>query len=118
MRPARATLHLAMLCALLGCRRGAKRELSDSTFVATMAQLRKIERDTTLDDSARSAARHLVLRSQHVTPEQLERTAGALADNPEHALAVWGAIDRRLRAKAQAPALPRRRSMHKAAATG
>jgi hypothetical protein len=101
MRLARAILHATMLAGLTayaGCRRAAPTGMSDSTFVATMADLRRIERDTTLNDSGRASARREALRTHRVTPGELERAARALAENPRRALTVWEAIDRRVTA--------------------
>jgi hypothetical protein len=72
-----------------------RRVVSDSTFVATMADLRRIGADTTMDSTSRDSARAAILRKRQLTPQELERAARALADDPEHALAVWQKIEER-----------------------
>jgi hypothetical protein len=73
--------------------------VSDSTFIAAMAALRRIGADTLMDSTARDSARKVVLRRYRLTPERLEQAARALADDPDHALAVWRAIEERQRGK-------------------
>ncbi len=71
--------------------------MSDSTFVATMAELQKIQEDPLLDSAAQAAARTRVLQSRGLTPVTLERAARALASDPEHAAEIVQAIDRQAR---------------------
>ncbi|HEX8851456.1 MAG TPA: hypothetical protein VF761_18150 [Gemmatimonadaceae bacterium] len=68
--------------------------VSDSAFVATMADLRRLE-GTPSDSMAMSAARRRVLQQRGLTGDQLERAARALAADPERATAVFEAIQRR-----------------------
>jgi hypothetical protein len=98
MRGAAAVHAIVLVMALAACDRGeASAGMSDSTFVATMAELRKIQEDPTLDSAAQAAARTRVLQSRGLTPEELERAARALADDPAHAAEVVQAIDRQAR---------------------
>jgi hypothetical protein len=67
--------------------------MTDSTFVATMAALRHIERDEQLDSAARTTARATTLQERDLTPEELERAARALASDPARAETLWARID-------------------------
>ena len=75
---------------------GPPADVDDSTFVATMVELHQVDSMRTRDTAAISAARRAVLVKRGVTAERLERTARALADDPERASALWGAINSRL----------------------
>jgi hypothetical protein len=77
--------------------------VSDSTFVATIAELRRIQNDASLDSARRVQTRQAVLQRRGLTPDRLEQAARALAGDPERAVAVWQAIDRR--ATGPAPAI-------------
>jgi hypothetical protein len=66
----------------------------DSTFVATMADLRRAEA-TTSDTTALAASRRRILQQRGLTAARLEQAARALGDDPERALAIWQAIERR-----------------------
>jgi hypothetical protein len=66
----------------------------DSTFVATMADLRRVEA-TAENTSELAASRRRILQQRGLTAEQLESAARALGDDPERALAIWRAIDKR-----------------------
>ncbi len=70
--------------------------MSDAAYIATMADLRIVQVDSTLTEPARAAARTAVLAKHGVSADQLEATATALAANPTHVIAVWKAIDKRL----------------------
>ena len=90
-------LALALLLALSACRRAEPRVgVSDSVFVATMAELRKVQANQTLDSAQRAAARRAALQKQKLTPAQLEQAAASLASDPERAALVWTEIDRRV----------------------
>lgn len=79
-----------------GCRRGEiVSGVTDSTFVAAMSELRRVESAPTRDSASRAAARAAVLQRQGLTPAELERAARALAGDPERATEIWRAIDRR-----------------------
>ena len=90
-------IHAALIVCLgtAGCHRGEiVAGVSDSTFVRTMAALRRVNSDAALDSAARASARAAVLQREGLTPDQLERAASALADDPERAGALFAAIDR------------------------
>jgi hypothetical protein len=94
-----ALVAVMLIAGAAGCRQDrSSAGISDSTFVATIAQLHALNADPSLDSAGRAAAREAVLREQGVTGEALERAARAMAADPEHALAVWTAIDQRVRA--------------------
>ena len=94
----------ALLVWSAGCHRdGATLGISDSTFVTTIARLHAINADTLLDSTARATKRALVLREQGVTADSLERAARAMSADPQHALAVWSAIQERVRAPHRNP---------------
>ena len=91
------TVHLALSLWIGGCRRGAGApDVTDSTFVAAVAQLRRITFDSTLDSAGKAAARRGVFAKYKATPAELERTARAMARDPDRAVAIWRAIDARL----------------------
>ena len=88
---------LLLLCvALAGCRqRDIVPGVSDSLFVATMADLRRLQ--VPVGDSAVLASRRRqVLQQRGLTSEQLERAGQALATDPDRAVALFQAIDRRV----------------------
>lgn len=68
--------------------------MTEEEFVQTMAELRRIEQDFTLDSAARTTARRNTLQERDLSPEELEAAARALAEaDPDHALKVWERID-------------------------
>ena len=97
----RFTLVLALMLTAIapagGCRRRAEiiEGVSDSAFVATMAELRRLDASaaTTTDSAARASARAAVLQRRGLTRVQLERAAAALADDPKRAQELFAAID-------------------------
>lgn len=93
----RSLVTLATLGALnAGCRREALSSgISDSTFVAVMADLKRVQDGPGMDSATRAARRTEILRSRGLTPEQLEAAARVLARNPTRAQTVWQAVDRR-----------------------
>ncbi|NUO65374.1 MAG: hypothetical protein HOQ11_12365 [Gemmatimonadaceae bacterium] len=96
-RHSRRFPHWALLlaCVVCGCRKGdIVPGVSDSAFVATMAELRRI--DAPPSDSAASAARRRVLQQRGLTGDQLERAGRALAADPDRATALFEAIQRRM----------------------
>src|SRR5918912_1104497 len=109
MRRAESVLPIAALLAALAgpaCSRPTTQpEVSDSTFVAVMSELRRIETDTSMDSTMRDSMRKVTLRRRRLTPETLERAARALASEPERAVAVWKSIERHLN---KSPARPAR----------
>ena len=97
MRPAIVGRALLVLAGLAACRRAElPGGMSDSAFVATMAELRRVNEDRAVDSAARARRREAVLLRRRVTPEQLEQAAEVLANDPARASAVWQAIDRRV----------------------
>jgi len=65
----------------------------DSTFVATLSDLRRIETDTSLDVTMRDSTRRLILRRHKVTSTQLEAAARILAQSPARASDLWRQIE-------------------------
>ena len=89
---------VALAMALAACEGGESLAgVSDSTFVQTMAELRIVHGRAEIDSAARAAALDSILQRRGLTPEQLEQAARALAEDPERALELWRAIDRRVR---------------------
>jgi hypothetical protein len=90
-----------------GCKnRPRPGDLTDSTFVAVMAELRRAVQpggaETTRDSAGRQAVRDSILRKYHASAATVERTASHLADRPAHANEILQAIDRKVEALAQA----------------
>ena len=90
-----ATSVMLFVMAATGCRGGGAPGLGmpDSTFVATLNDLRRIETDTSLDVTMRDSTRRLILRKHKVTAEQLEKAARALAQSPARASDLWRRIE-------------------------
>ncbi len=95
---------MLMTLGLGACLWGNGGPLSDSVYVSTMAELRAVEVDTLLTAAARAPARTAILAKHGVSAEELVATAENLAKNPDHAIAVWKAIDRKV---TQQPAQPK-----------
>ena len=86
-------VHGLVLCGIAACRPGALAGgISDSTFVAVMSELRKVNTADGLDSARRALARDSVLQSRDLTAAQLERAARALGEDPDRSLAVWQQI--------------------------
>lgn len=68
--------------------------VSDSAFVATMAELRRAEGSTT-DTVALAAVRRRILQQRGLTVEQMDRAARALANDPKRASDLFVEIDKR-----------------------
>ena len=78
------------------CRRSQLADgVSDSTYVAVMAALKRVQDAPGLDSAQRAARRDSILQSRGLTPAQLEAAAQELAENPGRAQTVWQAIERR-----------------------
>ena len=89
-RYSRAFLLLA--CATVACaRHDIVPGVSDSTFVATMADLRRLDA-TGSDTATKAAARRAILRQRGLTVEQLDRAGRALANDPNRAADLFDAI--------------------------
>jgi len=69
--------------------------VSDSTFVATLAELKRVNDTPVSDTTERAALRASILQRRGLTPARLEQAAAELARNPAHAQAVWKAVERR-----------------------
>lgn len=92
----RHVLVLAMVMAGVGCTRGEiVSGVSDSTYVAAMTELRKVQTNPTLDSLGRAAARRAVLQRRGLTADKLERAAAALARDPDRASRLFTAIEER-----------------------
>jgi hypothetical protein len=93
----RSIFILAALAALAtGCRREALSSgISDSTFVAVMAELKGVHDVPGLDSAQQAARRAEILQRHRLTPAQLETAARVLAQNPTRAQTVWQAVERR-----------------------
>src|SRR5688500_9234550 len=92
-------VHRGVLLAVaaLACGRGEIVDgVSDSTFVAALADLPRIRADPLLDDAARDSARRHALQSRGLTVEQMDRAALELADDPERARELLQAVRVRL----------------------
>jgi len=107
----RATAGVLLVgLALAGCRRDHSADLGipDSTFVATLGELRRTETDTSLDVTMRDSTRRMILRHHKVTPAQLEHAARRLATSPTRASDLWRKVENP--ARATPPAAPKPRS--------
>ncbi len=67
----------------------------DTSFVATMAELRAVGANRQLDSAARAAARTAVLQRRGLTVAALEARARTIATDPRRAAAVWDAVNKR-----------------------
>ena len=86
---------LILACAIVGCARGdIVPGVSDSAFVAAMAELRRAQGSTT-DTVALAAMRQRILQQRGLTVEQLDRAGRALANDPQRAADLFDAIDKR-----------------------
>ena len=80
---------------MVACRQGdLAAGVSDSTFVATMTALTRINQEEAGDSASRAAARDSVLQSRGLTRDDLERAAKALEDDPARAAELWIRIGR------------------------
>src|SRR5215210_7415695 len=95
-RPASFALHLILALPVVAaaCARGDLVDgVSDSAFVTTMAELRRVQNDATLDSARRANARAKALQGRGLSPDQLEAAAKALAHEPARAVEIWRAIE-------------------------
>ena len=82
---------------VMGCdRRGGGSGLDDSTFVAAMADLRRVHADSAISVAERDSARRKILQGRGLTPAELDKHARALAEDPERAVLVWQALERKM----------------------
>lgn len=94
---------LLAVTALAACRRATRGGMNDSTFVATMAELQRIQENEELDSASRTAARQRVLQGRGLTAEAVELKARALARDPEHAAKVFQAVENKVVELARPP---------------
>ncbi len=87
---------LIALAAVTGCQGSrSSNGVSDSTFVAVLADLKRVQIAPGLSSSQRAASRDSVLQIHGLKPAQLAEAAKQLAENPARAQTVWQAIQRR-----------------------
>lgn len=101
MMHTRAVISVLLLSlSITGCRRDRAPDLGipDTTFTATMSELRRVETDRTLDETMRDSTRRLILRRHRVTVAQLEHAARKLAETPTLASDLWRKIESPARA--------------------
>jgi hypothetical protein len=80
----------------MGCppaEKKARLGMSDSVFVHSMIELRKVAGDTTMDQMMRDSMRTMILQRYKLTPAQLDTAARALAAQPARAESLWKLID-------------------------
>lgn len=90
-RPSVAALAVVALAAC--ARAGDSPSARDSSFVATMIELRALPSAPPEPPGRDRAARQAVLRRRGTTPAELEALARELARDPTRATAVWRKID-------------------------
>ena len=100
MRNPLATHGLLLVLVVLGPATGCRRSelatgISDSTYVAVMADLKRVHDAPGMDSAQRAARRDSILQGRGLTPAQLEAAARELAHNPARAQTVWQAVERR-----------------------
>ena len=102
--------HVCLVVTLVGACRGEQivDGVNDSTFVATVAALRRVQTEPGLDSAGRTARRDSILQSRGLTPAALERAARMLAESPARAQRVWQAVERRTRQPAADSTTPAR----------
>ena len=87
---------LVVVASVAGCERSQLATgVSDSTFVAVMAELKRVHDAPGVDSTRRAAQRDSILQRRGLTPAQLEAAAKRLAQNPARAQTVWQAVQRR-----------------------
>ena len=95
---ARHSLLIVLVClgSVTGCRRSQLATgVSDSAFVAVMADLKRVQDAPGVDSAQRAVRRDSILQSRGLTPAQLEAAAKQLAQNPGRAQTVWQAVQQR-----------------------
>ena len=89
-------IALVLLGTAAGCRGSQLTDgIGDSTYVAVMADLKRVQNTPGMDSGWRAARRDSILQSRGLTPAQLEAAAKQLAQNPSRAQTVWQAVERR-----------------------
>lgn len=92
-------VHLGLLIAMavVACESGEIVDgVTDSTFVAALADLQRVQTDPRLDSAARDNARDSILQGRGLTVEQLDRAALVLADDPRRARELLQAVRAKL----------------------
>ena len=100
-----ALLVVALIVTLSsGCGNSSAPSLGmpDSTFVATLSELRRVATDSTLDVTMADSTRRLILRRHKVTSAKLETAARILAQSPTRASDLWRQVES-IRAAPPAP---------------
>jgi hypothetical protein len=91
----RVSFVLVVLVSVTACERSSlSNGVSDTKFVAVMAELKRVRDMPGLDSGRRASKRDSILQSQGLTPAQLEAAARRLAQNPTRAQTVWQALER------------------------
>jgi hypothetical protein len=95
MMRTRPTVLAVIVAISSGCGNAAAPSLgmADTTFVATLSELRRAESDTSLDVTMRDSTRRLILRRHRVTSTQLEAASRILAQTPARASDLWRQIE-------------------------
>ena len=103
----RACHLIAVAILVAACQRGEiVPGVSDSSFVAAMADLRQLAREPGYDSTARARARQGVLQSRGLTMQQLDQAAAQLADEPRRAADLWQAIEEKAATLGAPPSAP------------
>jgi len=101
MRTTSVARHLSVsaliaVAAITGCQRSrSSNGVSDSAFVAVLADLKRVQGAVGLSPSQRAASRDSILQIHGLKPAQLEEAAKQLAENPARAQTVWQAVQQR-----------------------
>lgn len=85
---------IAAVALAAGCRPAPRDGVTDSAFVAVLAQLKRVHNATGLDSAQRAAQRASILQKEGLTAEKLDSAAKRLAQNPTRAQTVWQAVER------------------------
>jgi hypothetical protein len=92
----RVSFFLVVLASVAACQRSSlSGAVSDTKFVAVMAELKRVRDAPGLDSGRRAYKRDSILQSQGLTAAQLEAAARRLAQNPARAQTVWQAVEQR-----------------------
>lgn len=93
MRRPITLIAIPFLLGAVSCRRDPVfREMSDSTYVRTMVELRKLPLNPA-DPASRARQRDSILAAQGVTAEELEAIAIRLSEDPARAAQIFRAIE-------------------------
>jgi hypothetical protein len=93
VRHAITLIAISLLLGSASCRRDPIfREMSDSTYIRTMVELRKLPLNPA-DPASRARQRDSILSAQGVTAEQLEAIAIRLSEDPARAAEIFRAIE-------------------------